>query len=120
MSTAEEKLQRMFGEMCAELRQWRAAHPEASLDEIAAQVTPRRRALIGVLLVELALQHGDGAIAEGLVCEGCGQAMSYKGTPERGVMHLEGEGELARAYYYCAHCEGGIFPPRSAAETGAA
>lgn len=30
-------------EMYNELRQWREQHPEASFDEIAGQVTPRRR-----------------------------------------------------------------------------
>ena len=34
-------------EMYDELRKWRAEHAEASFDEIANQVTPRRRALMG-------------------------------------------------------------------------
>ncbi len=33
--------------MYEELRLWRDAHPEASFDEIASQVTPRRRELMG-------------------------------------------------------------------------
>lgn len=36
--------------MDEELRAWREAHPEATFDEIAAQVTPKRRALMGELL----------------------------------------------------------------------
>jgi hypothetical protein len=108
----QEGLVRAFEQMYAELREWRAQHAEASFDEIAAQVTPRRRALMGELLAELARQLGTGAVAEGWVCEGCGQAMVYKGEAVREVEHyLEGETELARAYYYCPRCEGGIFPP---------
>ena len=99
-------------QMYDELQAWREEHPEASFDEIAAQVTPRRRALVGELLKVLACQHGNGAVPEGLVCEGCGQAMRYKGELGREIEHyLEGETELERAYYYCAHCQGGIFPP---------
>lgn len=98
-------------EMYAELRQWRANHPEASYDEITAQVTPRRRELMGQLLGQLARQHGDGEVVEGLTCPGCGQAMSYKGRPKRDVLHKEGATELSRAYYYCAQCETGLFPP---------
>lgn len=120
MEPAKGGLQEKFKAMYEELRQWRAAHPEASLDEIAAQVSPRRRDLMGALLMELALQHGDGAVPEGFVCERCGRALSYKGCAEREVIQLEGEGELTRAYYYCAHCEGGVFPPGSEVEAGAA
>jgi hypothetical protein len=108
----KERIMSAVEEMYDELQAWRAVHPEASFDEIAAQVTPRRRALIGELLEMLAGQHGNGAVPEGLVCEGCGQAMRYKGEFRREVEHyLEGETELERAYYYCAHCEGGLFPP---------
>jgi hypothetical protein len=98
-------------EMYAELRQWRANHPEASFDEIAAQVTPRRRGLMGQLLAQLAGQNGDGEVVEGLNCSECGQVMSYKGRPKRDVLHKEGATELKRAYYYCAQCETGLFPP---------
>jgi hypothetical protein len=95
-----------------ELYEWREAHPGASFDEIAAQVTPRRRELIGLLLEQLAKQHGSGMVVEGRVCERCGQPMSYKGEPRREVQHyLEGETQLERAYYYCDRCESGLFPP---------
>jgi hypothetical protein len=100
------------GEMYEELRQWRASHPQASFDEIAAQVTARRRKIMGQLLVQLAGQQGDGEVVEGLNCPDCGQAMSYKGTPSREVLHKEGATELERAYYYCAQCKTGLFPPR--------
>ena len=43
------RLIEMFGGMIDELRGWRAQHGEASFDEIAAQVTRRRRALMGEL-----------------------------------------------------------------------
>jgi hypothetical protein len=71
MGVQEEKekarLQQVFDEMVDELQAWREQHAEASLDEIAAQVTPRRRALMGELLEVLACQHGRGMVAEGLV-----------------------------------------------------
>jgi hypothetical protein len=108
---AKEAMQQAFEQMWEELHGWREKHPAASFDEIAAQATPRRRALMGQLLAQLACQHGDGEVVEGLRCPDCGQAMSYKGRPRREVEHLEGETELARAYYYCAQCESGFFPP---------
>ncbi len=39
-----------FERMYDELQAWRQVHPQASFDEIAAQVTPRRRALMGQML----------------------------------------------------------------------
>jgi hypothetical protein len=99
-------------QMYQELRSWRGRHPEASIDEIAAQVTPRRRELMGRLMAQLACQYGDGeAVIEGVACPDCGEVMTYKGKPGRVVEHLEGATELHRAYYYCAQCEAGLFPP---------
>jgi hypothetical protein len=102
-------------EMYEELTAWRARHLEASLDEIAEQVSVRRRALMGQLLSELA-EAGDGRV-EAPVCEQCGETMTYKGTPVRGVVLGEGETKLARAYFHCERCERGLFPPGPA--TGA-
>ena len=98
-------------EMYEELRQWRGQHLEASIDEIAEQITPKRRELMGHLMVQLAGQHGDGEVIEGLSCPECGEAMSYKGKPRRDVIHKEGEEALVRSYYYCARCQAGLFPP---------
>jgi hypothetical protein len=95
--------------MYEELRTWRASHLDASFDEIANQVTPRRRALMGKLLSELATAADERI--EAPVCEQCGAVMSYRGTPERQVGHREGDVGLARAYYACDHCGGGLFPP---------
>jgi hypothetical protein len=60
MSQTAKDVESLFARMRDELRQWRAAHPEATLDEIAAQVTPRRRELMGAWLAELAVQEGNG------------------------------------------------------------
>ena len=114
----KERLLAQFAGMYEELYQWRAEHPAASFDEIANQVTPRRQELMGALLSRLALQYGSGEVAAGFSCEQCGQQMGYKGKPRRGVEHLEGEARFKRAYYYCAHCEGGLFPPGPAVTVG--
>ena len=109
---AKAGLQEAMGHMDDELWQWREEHPEATFDELAAQVTPRRRAVMAELLRALACQHGTGQEAAGQVCRSCGGQMEYKGEPKREVEHyLEGETELKRAYYYCPQCESGLFPP---------
>jgi hypothetical protein len=114
----EEELVNEFRKMYEELREWREKHPDASFDEIVSQITPRRRELMGALAAELALQQGTGVEVEGLICEKCGEPMKYKGDPERGAIHLEGDTELKRAYYHCPRCEEGIFPPGPETEAG--
>ena len=111
--TEKARLRQVFEQMYDELWAWREAHPEATFDEIAAQVTPRRRAVMAEVLEVLARQHGSGQVAEGQQCPRCGGAMVYKGEPQRAIEHyLEGETALSRAYYYCPRCESGLFPPR--------
>lgn len=106
------RLGQVFEQMYDQLWRWREAHPEATFDEIASQVTPQRRAVMAEVLKGLARQHGSGQVAEGQVCPDCGEAMVYKGEPKREIEHyLEGETELKRAYYYCPACERGLFPP---------
>lgn len=118
MGAESSSVEKMFAQMHAEMRAWREAHPGATLDEIAAEVTPHRRQLLGAWLAELALQQGNGYAYMGLRCEGCGEALVYKGAPERDVLLVEGDLKIARAYYHCPHCERGFFPPGSPVEAG--
>lgn len=99
-------------QMYEELRVWRKAHPQASFDEIAAQVTLRRQALMGELLAMLACQEGRGEFLAERACPSCGQTLHYKGEKARAVLHPEGESQLARSYHHCDQCGQGIFPPR--------
>lgn len=101
--------------MYERLQSWREAHLDASFDEIAEQVTPQRRELMGVLLKQLAEQADEKVHAP--ACESCGREMVYKGRPTRGVVHSEGESGLERAYYHCADCESGLFPPGPSTQT---
>lgn len=97
------------GAMYEELRTWRAGHMDASFDEIANEVTPRRRELMGKLLKQLA-EAADERV-EAPICEGCEKPMRYKGASARWVNHREGDSRLERGYYYCEACESTFFPP---------
>ena len=105
------ELTTLFEGMVDELYQWRDKHPGASLDEIARQVGPRRRQLMGALIAQLACQHGNGTVVEGVNCPRCGQRMIYKGQSSIRQEHLEGEIDFERAYYHCPACKAGLFPP---------
>jgi transposase-like protein len=44
-------------------------------------------------------------------CPSCGEPMKFKGYRTRQLETEAGGMELKRAYYYCAPCRQGIFPP---------
>lgn len=96
--------------MYVRLRTWRAAHPEASFDEIGEQVTQERRQLMARLYGELAIQPEEEAVPEE-VCPECGAKLESKGKQERGVSHLEGDVRIQREYQRCNTCGRGFFPP---------
>src|SRR5215204_2415566 len=89
--------------MYVRLRAWRAAHLEASFDEVGDQVTQERRQLMAMLLGELAVQPEEVLVAPEL-CSSCGRELAPKGKQVRGVSHLEGEVPVVREYHYCDEC----------------
>jgi len=97
--------------MYVRLRAWRAAHPEASFDEIGDQLTPERRQLMARLYGELAVQPEEEPVTEE-VCTECGAKLAPKGKQARGVSHLEGDVRVKREYQRCEACQRGFFPPR--------
>ena len=44
-------------------------------------------------------------------CATCGAAMRYKGQKGTAIESRVGGIQVTRGYYYCAHCESGLFPP---------
>lgn len=96
--------------MYERLRAWRAAHPEASFDEIGDEVTRERQQLMAGLLGELAAQPEEGWVAAE-VCSSCGRELTPKGKRKREVGHLEGEIQVEREYHYCDARQRGLFPP---------
>lgn len=45
-------------------------------------------------------------------CPICKKEMHYKGMKQKEISSMVGEVKLNRGYYYCDHCERGLFPPR--------
>ena len=44
-------------------------------------------------------------------CPTCGAEMRYKGQKGTDIETRLGGIQVARGYYYCTHCESGLFPP---------
>ena len=110
-SEAKEEFLKRAEELWDRYQEWHAAHPEATFDEMEAELGQQRRALLGEV-VELSLGQGDlGATPEAPRCEECGQTMVFKGYPRKTVHGLEVDLEIRRAYYVCPTCGVGVFPP---------
>ena len=102
----EKEALQLYDEMVA----WRKAHPEATFDEIAGQVSIKRKRLMGQLLGELSVQKMEKEGWQEQVCPDCGGKLENKGVRTRQVVHSEGETELERPYYHCPNCGKGFFP----------
>ena len=95
----------MFEEMWA----WGEEHPQATFDEIAGKTALLRRELMGEMLAELVLQHGDGRYEEA-DCPQCGREMKSNGRRTRAVIHAEGAVKVRRSHRHCPDCGQGFFP----------
>jgi hypothetical protein len=106
-----EEYLRRAEELWDQFNAWYTEHPDATFDEMEAELGRQRRALLGGIL-ELSLRQRDlGATPEAPECEECGQGMVLKGYPRKTVHGLEVDLEIRRAYYVCPTCGGGHFPP---------
>ena len=107
---AKAKFVRGAEEMFEEMWEWGEEHPQATFDDITEKMARLRRELMGEMLGELVLQHGDGSYAEA-VCPQCGEEMKSNGRRTRTVIDAEGEVKVTRAHRRCPDCGQGVFPP---------
>lgn len=118
MTRRQSRLQRRTafmeaaGEMFEGMEDWYDQHPGASFGEIEIEARKRRRELMGKGMEIWVNGRDNGYQIEGVKCQKCGGEMTFEGYRKWGVVGLEGETELERAYYICPKCQGEtIFPP---------
>lgn len=105
--------------MYERLEDWYDAHPEASFEEIEAEMRQRRRELLGGTLETLIVGRDSGFSVAPPKCLTCGQPMKFEGYHPWTVKGLEGDSKLERAYYTCPACGERGFSP-SGSEVAAA
>lgn len=97
--------------LIAELVAWerRAGAPKLSQMEAKALAVRQR---FGQRLLQAMIEDQEARQpAEPPPCPTCGAAMRYKGQKGTDIETRLGGIEVERGYYYCAHCESGLFPP---------
>lgn len=101
--------------LIAELVAWERRAGAPKLSEMEAQALAVRQRF-GRRLLEAMIEDQEARQpAEPPQCPQCGEPMRYKGQKGTDIETRLGDIEVARGYYYCAHCESGLFPPGGAA-----
>jgi hypothetical protein len=80
----------------------------ADIEHVALQVGQRMEEAITTELLE---DSGQALTAQWPTCPTCGKRLLAKGKRPRRVVTEAGEAVILRDYYYCRHCQKGIFPP---------
>jgi hypothetical protein len=108
----------LSGEILADLRTWRTAHPRATLREIELEVDALLARWRAHLVQDTALT--SAAVAWTALppdqhppCSSCGGPLEPRGLHPRTLRsHHDQPVTLTRQYGTCPHCDSGFFPPR--------
>ena len=107
----EAALRAAAEEMIQQFLDWEEQAVEPDLTAIEDVVLKLRQDL-GERMAEVAISDQAATQpAEGRRCPQCGEPMRYKGQKALDVESRVGQLAVARGYYYCARCQGGLFPP---------
>ncbi len=96
---------------------WVEKTERPNLTQIEDAVLAFRRHL-GETLVETAIRAQDATHpVPGPRCPTCDREMHFKDDQPKTITSRVSDLQLNRSYYYCPHCEQGLFPPRPATGT---
>jgi YgiT-type zinc finger domain-containing protein len=112
----DERWQELAEEAMSGMKEWRLAHPKATLSEIEAALDERLERVRARMLQDAAQVSGAAEIAGakgGLVrCPECGEELADQGQETRQVTTKGGHKiELRRSYGLCPGCGARLFPP---------
>jgi hypothetical protein len=100
--------------LIAELVAWERQAGAPKLSQMEEKVLVVRHQFGKRLLQALIEDQEARQPAEPPQCPTCGAEMRYKGQKGTDIETRVGGIKVARGYYYCAHCESGLFPPGEA------
>jgi len=114
----EQAWHRMTAEIMTGMREWRVAHPKATLREMETEldhrwVRVRARMLEDMALTSVAADWTASPPDQQPSCPDCGQPLHLRGTDLRTLQTHGGQDIiLERQYGSCSACGAGLFPPR--------
>lgn len=107
----------MAEEAMAGMKEWRLAHPKATLSEIEAALDERlekvrARMLQDAAQVSEAADLAGAGRGEGAKCPECGEELQDQGQETRELTTKGGQKiALRRSYGLCPRCGARLFPP---------
>ena len=117
LDEVEESWQHEAEAVLSGIKEWRQAHPRATLAEMEQALDERLSAMRARLLEDLALASRAAEVAAASAeerprCPRCGGVLQARGRGERTVI-TQGDRpiRLRRSYAVCTACGGGLFPP---------
>jgi hypothetical protein len=115
MNQAEKEIREAVAqaaeELADELVEWQGEKPQYTMSEMEEEVL-EIRARFGRKVAEALLEaRAERIPVPGPGCPKCGVEMRYKEKTTLQHTSELGQLELERGYYYCPHCESGVFPP---------
>jgi hypothetical protein len=102
------------------MEDWYDAHPNASFEELEAELRQQRRGLMGGALETLIVGRDTGFDVQAPKCPQCQRPLEFEGYRPWTVKGLEGDSKLERAYYTCSVCDEQGFSPSGPEATLAA
>jgi hypothetical protein len=97
------------------LLDWAEQTSKPNLRQIEDEVLELRRRFGQRLATSVIEDQEAKQPAEAPKCPQCGEGMRYKGQKDANVESRLGMLAMARGYYSCARCKGGLFPPERSA-----
>jgi hypothetical protein len=113
----DEKWAKLGKEVLSGMKEWRLAHPRATLGEIEAAIDERLGRLRSQMIADAALASDaadwrEVGEKEKARCQQCGAVVQARGEGERRLQTGRGqEVVLKRQYGVCPQCGAGFFPP---------
>jgi YgiT-type zinc finger domain-containing protein len=112
----DERWQELAEEAMSGMKEWRLAHPKATLSEIEAALDERLERVRARMLEDAAQvsEAADiaGAKGEAPRCPECGEELADQGQETREITTKGGRKiALRRSYGLCPRCGARLFPP---------
>lgn len=112
----EQQWQHQSQQVARAMREWRQAHPKATLAEIEAEVDEQMNQLRARMIEDVAQASPLEQVAKGQMastCPQCGGRMQARGKHQRRLQTQGGQKvTLTRQYQSCPLCGDSFFPPR--------
>lgn len=107
----EAELKEEMSALIEEYLDWHEETERPTLTDIEEELLALRERMTARMAEVVAEDQEANQPVEPPRCPECGEVMRNKGSKKTSVGSRVGEVQIRRGYYYCTHCQSGVFPP---------